>query len=141
MSKRNPLTRRGYEKPRGCLVPIIGGIVCVGAFVNLILDQQDTDAFFEKATPLKLGMSQREVVAIMGAPDTTDDVEIKWGARASHNAPREYADMKVDVPQRLQGQHLTRKLTWKHDRNTWLTVYLVSDEVISTASQRPGAKQ
>ena len=62
-------------------MPLIGIILCVGAFVNLITTEEGEDAFFDKAKPIELGMSQRQVISIMGTPDESRNVEEHWGSR------------------------------------------------------------
>lgn len=124
---------------RGCLQIIIGAVVCGGAFLNLIIQQESETEFFAKAKPIKMGMSEQEVVAILGTPAKSENVEHTWGRKARDTARN--GGIRVEVPERFQGVGMTQKLTWKHGQFSKLYVYQVDDSVVSTDTYRRSAKE
>lgn len=91
--------------------------------------KQREQEFRGRMASIKLGMSEDEVIAIVGPPTSSKESKRNWGEWTLHQV--QGLKTRVDVPVELRGERLTRQLRWKVGKLK-LTVEFVDGRVVGS---------
>ena len=97
-------------------------VTCVVVFFRNV---NETDRFRGQVQSIQIGMTEAELIAIMGQPESRKTSERRWGSTAQHEGARRPEDRVVDVPMKFQGEQTTVSLRWNSGYRSFVIVHLV----------------